>query len=111
MGSAVAVAARSTRVALIGDYALLHSGLQALIEVYQQNLPLLCIVMVNRRMGMTGGQPAADPAPYLSFAGPVSCSAEDRQSLDRLLTIPDRPVTLLVSGQCPEVITHETVAC
>jgi TPP-dependent indolepyruvate ferredoxin oxidoreductase alpha subunit len=111
MGSAVAVAARSTHVALIGDYALIHSGLQGLIEVYHQNLPLLCIVMVNRCMGMTGGQQTPDPTPYLGFAHPVSCDAADLSSLDRLLTIPDRPVTLLVHGRCPEVIIHETVAC
>jgi hypothetical protein len=111
MGSAIAVAARSTRVALIGDYALLHSGIQALVEVYRQNYPLLCVVMVNRCMGMTGGQAAADPTPYLGFADPVSCDAADLASLDRLLTIPDRPVTLLVHGRCPEVIEHETVAC
>ena len=33
MGASIAVAARSTRVALIGDYALLHSGLNALVDV------------------------------------------------------------------------------
>lgn len=111
MGSAVAVAARSSQVALIGDYGLLHSGLQALIEVYRQQIPLLCIVMVNECMGMTGGQPAPDPAPFLSFANPRSCDASDTASLDRLLTLSDRPATILVYGRCPEVITHETVAC
>ena len=111
MGSAVAVAASAGNVALIGDYALLHSGLQALIEVYQENIPLLTVVMVNRCMGMTGGQPAPDPLPYLGFAHPVVCEATDLDTLDRLLTIPDRPSTILVYGQCPEVIDHETVAC
>jgi len=46
-GASIAVAARSTQVALIGDYALLHSGLNALIDVYEKHLPLLCIVMKN----------------------------------------------------------------
>jgi indolepyruvate ferredoxin oxidoreductase, alpha subunit len=111
MGSAVAVAASSGNVALIGDYALLHSGLQGLIEVYQEGLPLLCIVMVNRCMGMTGGQPAPDPLPYLGFADPQVCDALDLKLLERLLTIPDRPKTVLVYGRCSEVIDHETVAC
>jgi TPP-dependent indolepyruvate ferredoxin oxidoreductase alpha subunit len=111
MGSAVAVATRSTKVALIGDYALLHSGLQGLIAAYQHNHPILCIVMVNLCMGMTGGQPSPDPFPWLSFASPIRCDAGDRESLHRLLTIPDRPVTILVNGRCPEVINHETVAC
>lgn len=111
MGSAVAVASTSTKVALIGDYGLLHSGLQGLIEVYERGIPLLCVVMVNRCMGMTGGQPTPDPAPYLAFARPHQCDASDLEKLKRLLTIPDRPTTLLVYGRCPEVINHETVAC
>ncbi|HWQ66432.1 MAG TPA: thiamine pyrophosphate-dependent enzyme [Methanospirillum sp.] len=111
MGSAIAVAATSTQVALIGDYGILHSGLQGLIEVYEKKIPLLCVVMVNRCMGMTGGQPTPDPAPYLTFAQPVRCDAHDRETLKRLLTIPARPTTLLVYGHCPEVINHETVAC
>src|SRR5690606_31653740 len=35
LGSSVAVAATGTGVALTGDYALLHSGLNALIDVYE----------------------------------------------------------------------------
>ena len=54
MGASIAVASRSTRVALIGDYALLHSGLNALIDVYEKRLPLLCIVMKNDSTAMTG---------------------------------------------------------
>lgn len=111
MGSAVAVAAASGTAALIGDYALLHSGLQALIEVYQEGVPLLCVVMVNQCMGMTGGQPVADPLPYLGFANPQICDAHDLKRLEELLTIPEKPMTVLVYGSCPEVIKHETVAC
>jgi Indolepyruvate ferredoxin oxidoreductase, alpha and beta subunits len=54
LGSSVAVAARSTGVALIGDYAMLHSGLNALVDVREKRLPLLCIVMKNLRLGMVG---------------------------------------------------------
>ncbi|WP_245926530.1 thiamine pyrophosphate-dependent enzyme [Methanospirillum lacunae] len=111
MGSAVAVAASSGNAALIGDYALLHSGLQGLMEVYQEGLPLLCIVMVNQCMGMTGGQPVPDPLPYLGFAHPQVCDVKDLKHLEELLTIPKRPMTVLVYGSCPEEIDHETVAC
>ena len=52
-------------VALIGDYALLHSGLNALIDVYEKELPLLCIVMKNNCTAMTGKQPVYDPVRYL----------------------------------------------
>ena len=56
MGASIAVAARSTHVALTGDYALLHSGLNALIDVYEKEPPLLTIIMKNNCTAMTGKQ-------------------------------------------------------
>jgi TPP-dependent indolepyruvate ferredoxin oxidoreductase alpha subunit len=109
MGSSIAVAARSTRVALIGDYALLHSGLNALIDVYEKRLPLLCIVMKNDCTAMTGKQPAIDPVPYLRWADPVIIAVDDVSSLEREIVVPDRPRTLVITGTCPEGSSHETV--
>jgi indolepyruvate ferredoxin oxidoreductase, alpha subunit len=109
MGASVAVAARSTKLALIGDYALLHSGLNALIDVYEKRLPLLCIVMKNDCMAMTGRQPAYDPLPYLQWANPVVCRADDTTTLNSELVITDRPRTLVVEGVCPEGSSHETI--
>jgi len=110
MGSAIAVAATSTGIALIGDYGLLHSGLLALIDVYEKNLPLLCIIMQNRCMGMTGGQPVCDLMPYIRFADPLVISADDSAALSEVLTTTRRPCTVVVQGDCPEVIHHETYA-
>ncbi|PKL65399.1 MAG: indolepyruvate ferredoxin oxidoreductase [Methanomicrobiales archaeon HGW-Methanomicrobiales-3] len=110
MGASIAVAARSTKIALIGDYALLHSGLNALIDVYEKRLPLLCIVMKNDCTAMTGKQPAYDPLPYLRWAEPVVCRADDEATLERELVVTDRPRTLVVTGTCPEGSAHETVA-
>ncbi len=109
MGASIAVAARSTRVALIGDYALLHSGLNALIDVYEKQLPLLCIVMNNKCTAMTGKQPAYDPVPYIRWADPVICSADDELTLKQELVVTDRPRTLVIEGTCPEGSSHETV--
>jgi TPP-dependent indolepyruvate ferredoxin oxidoreductase alpha subunit len=109
MGASIAVAARSTKIALIGDYALLHSGLNALIDVYEKRLPMLCIVMNNNCTAMTGKQPAYNPLPYLQWADPVICRAEDVTTLERELVVTDRPRTLVVSGTCPEGCSHETV--
>jgi indolepyruvate ferredoxin oxidoreductase, alpha subunit len=109
MGASIAVAARSTKLALIGDYALLHSGLNALIDVYEKRLPLLCIVMNNKCTAMTGKQPAFDPIPYLSWTRPVICRAEDRNTLEKELVIGDRPRTIVIEGTCPEGSRHETV--
>jgi indolepyruvate ferredoxin oxidoreductase alpha subunit len=109
MGASIAVAARSTHVALIGDYAMLHSGLNALIDVYEKRLPLLCIVMKNNYAALTGKQPAYDPVPYLSWANPVICRADDELTLKTELVVTDRPRTLVVTGTCPEGSSHETV--
>lgn len=111
MGASIAVAARSAGVALIGDYALLHSGLNALIDVYEKELPLLCVVMKNDCAAMTGKQPAYNPVPYLSWANPVVCRADNEKKLREELVVTDRPRTLIVTGVCPEGCTHETVEC
>jgi len=110
MGASIAVAARSTKIAVIGDYALLHSGLNALIDVYTRKLPMLCIVMKNTRAAMTGGQPVPDLLPYLSWARPVVCGAGESRTLDRELVVTDTPRTLVVEGVCPEGCSHETIA-
>jgi indolepyruvate ferredoxin oxidoreductase alpha subunit len=109
MGASIAVAARSTRVALIGDYALLHSGLNALIDIYEKELPLLCIVMKNNCTAMTGMQPVYDPVRYLAFAEPVVCRADDEHTLREEIVVTERPHTLVVEGTCPEGCRHETV--
>jgi TPP-dependent indolepyruvate ferredoxin oxidoreductase alpha subunit len=109
MGASIAVAARSTGVALLGDYALLHSGLNALIDVYEKELPLLCIVMKNNCTAMTGMQPVYDPVRYLAFADPVVCNADDERRLQGEIVVTDRPRTLVVEGTCPGGCSHETV--
>ena len=111
MGASIAVAAQSTGVALIGDYALLHSGLNALIDVYEKRRALLCVVMKNNCTAMTGGQPAYDPVPYLSWADPVICRTEDERVLEEELVAGDGPRTVVVEGECPEGSHHETVEC
>ena len=111
LGSAIGVAARSTRVALIGDYALLHSGIQSLIDVYEKRLPLLCIVLDNGCMGMTGGQKSPSPCSYIPWANPQVVRASDRRLLEELLFVPESPVTIVVQGTCPEGRYHEIVEC
>jgi TPP-dependent indolepyruvate ferredoxin oxidoreductase alpha subunit len=109
MGASIAVAARSTHVALIGDYALLHSGLNALIDVYEKELPLLTVIMKNNCTAMTGMQAAYDPIRYLSFAEPVVCCADEEQTLKKELVVTGKPRTIVVEGNCPTGCCHETV--
>jgi len=111
LGSSIAVAARSTKVALIGDYAFLHSGINALIDVYRKQLPLLAIVLANGRMGMTGGQDAGEILRFITWADPIVCTADETGILQRELAVRDTPRTLVVTGACQEGCTHETVEC
>jgi TPP-dependent indolepyruvate ferredoxin oxidoreductase alpha subunit len=111
MGSSIGVAAKSTGVALTGDYALLHSGLPALIDVNEKKTPLLCIIMKNNCMGMTGGQQAYDIMPYISWADPVTCRADDENRLREYLVPPESTRVVVIEGACPEGRHHETVEC
>ena len=112
LGSSVAVAAKSTGIALIGDGALLHSGLNSLIDCRERRTPLLCIVLGNRCMAMTGGQKTYDPTRYLSWADPLIISANDEPALGEALTIPVEGLKIvIVEGSCPEDACYEKVEC
>lgn len=102
MGSSVAVAARSFGVALTGDYALLHSGIQGLIDLHAKGRPLLCIVLYNRCMGATGGQSIPDLLEYIGFAKPVICAADDHETLKRMIQPGTGLRVVVVKGECPE---------
>jgi len=110
MGSSIAVAARSTGVALTGDYALLHSGLNALIDVYEKGLPLLCVVLDNRCAAMTGKQPSIPVERYIGWARPHFVGASEIPRIRDLFRTADRPGVIVIRGECPEGQDHEIVA-
>jgi len=109
MGASIAVASRSTGVALTGDYALMHSGINALVDVFEKRLPLLCVVMDNRCAAMTGKQPAHPIERYLSWADPSVADADGTDEIRNLLKTMKLPGVLIVRGECPEGQDHETV--
>lgn len=81
LGSAIAVAggvARAGRrsIAVIGDYAVVHSGFGALVSAAEHGLPLLSVVLVNGVQAKTGGQ----PLPAVDLAGPAGTCARPRRS-------------------------------
>jgi indolepyruvate ferredoxin oxidoreductase alpha subunit len=49
-------------IALIGDYGLIHSGLDAHDQIQRRHLPVLTVVLANGRSAKTGGQPSAASA-------------------------------------------------
>lgn len=62
LGSSIAVASGFTEkgIAVVGDYALAHSGLQGLINAVWQKRDVLVVVLKNDVAAMTGGQEAPD---------------------------------------------------
>jgi TPP-dependent indolepyruvate ferredoxin oxidoreductase alpha subunit len=117
LGSSVAVAAKSTGIALTGDYALLHSGINSLVDLFEKKLPVLVIVLLNKKMGMTGGQDSPDLLRYIRWAEPEIIRTESighgstGELSDYLNEKPDRPKVILISGACPAGEKHERIKC
>lgn len=109
LGSSIGVAMTSTGVALSGDYALLHSGMNALVEAYATGSPLLAVVLQNRCLAMTGHQETPDVALFLDWARPALVQADDNEALERVLVPPERPMTVIIRGRCPEGARYGTV--
>ncbi len=63
LGGAIGVASGmpAKSIAIIGDFGLVHSGLQALIDAEFNQRDVLVIVLANRVSAMTGGQEVPDP--------------------------------------------------
>ncbi|MEA3323729.1 MAG: thiamine pyrophosphate-dependent enzyme [Euryarchaeota archaeon] len=63
LGGAIGVASGmpAKSIAIIGDFGLVHSGLQALIDAEFNQRDVLVIVLANRVSAMTGGQKVPDP--------------------------------------------------
>lgn len=111
LGSAPAVAATSTGVALMGDYALMHSGLSAFADIREKELPVLVVIVENGVLGMTGKQAAPDILPYISWASPVVVNAADIEAIRVALVPEDRLKCVIIRGACPDGEEHETVEC
>lgn len=111
LGSAPAVAAMSTGVALMGDYALMHSGLSALADIREKGLSVLVIIVENGVLGMTGKQAAPEILPYISWAAPVIVNAADHEAIRAALVREEELKCVIIRGQCPGGEDHETVEC
>ncbi|POM26616.1 2-oxoacid ferredoxin oxidoreductase [Actinomadura rubteroloni] len=81
LGSAVAVAGGAARtgrpaIGVIGDYALLHSGMESLLDTALRRLPVLVTVLANGTQAQTGGQPVP-PVDLRRLAGALSIGVVD----------------------------------
>jgi len=74
LGSAVGVASgfRRKGVAVIGDFGLAHSGLQALVNAVWRGREVFVVLLKNNVAAMTGGQEAPDLTKLVEAMAPTS---------------------------------------
>ncbi len=91
LGSSIAAATGFTKkgIALIGDYGLVHTGLQGLIEAVQHHQNVLVVVLQNKIAALTGGQAVPD------MTGVVQTLVPDTIILDIGNTGKDELVTII----------------
>jgi indolepyruvate ferredoxin oxidoreductase, alpha subunit len=111
LGSSVGVASGFAKkgIAVVGDYALAHSGLQGLINAVWQKRDVLVVVLKNDVAAMTGGQDVPDltrlvealvPTRYVDLPG-----SEDE--MDKVLRVElARPgaSAVVASGRCSRIM-------
>ena len=73
LGSSIGVASgfRKKGIAVVGDFALAHSGLQGLINAVWQKRDVLVVVLKNDVAGRTGGQEVPDLTTVLEALVPT----------------------------------------
>jgi indolepyruvate ferredoxin oxidoreductase alpha subunit len=109
LGSSVAVACGfgEKGVALVGDYAMAHSGLLGLIDAVNSDRDVLVVLLDNGVAAMTGGQRVPDLSPVLRAIVPELRTIDlpaGRDEIIELLSLEmARPgVSLVVArGACP----------
>jgi indolepyruvate ferredoxin oxidoreductase alpha subunit len=107
LGSAVGVASGFGKkgIAVIGDYALAHSGLQGLINALWQKRDILAVVLKNDVAAMTGGQEAPDLTPVLEMLLPtrylkLPCPSEEAEAALREELKRPSPSAVVAQGKC-----------
>jgi indolepyruvate ferredoxin oxidoreductase alpha subunit len=73
LGSSIGVASGFAKkgIAVIGDYALAHTGLQGLVNAVWRKREVLLILLKNDMAAMTGGQEAPDLTRFLEMLVPT----------------------------------------
>ncbi len=108
LGSAIGVASGMPEksIAVTGDFGLVHSGLQALLDAKSNKRDVLAIVLQNRVSAMTGGQDVPDMTRVIrACCNDVTVIDEsaDQRFIERLIhgKLTTRGVSVIVAnGRC-----------
>lgn len=114
LGSAIGVASgfRRKGVAVIGDFGLAHSGLQALVNAVWRRREVFVVILNNGVAAMTGGQEAPDLTELVEALAPtsyISLPAPEREIEEALRAGLARPGTsvLVAEGRCARAVGTE----
>lgn len=118
LGSAIGIALgfNNKGVAVIGDFALAHSGLQGIINAVQNDCNLLVFVICNGIAAMTGGQQAVDLKKVVSsmVADVITVDAKSA-TRDVYTTIINEKIAkkgvsvVFLDGTCPEDASFQII--
>ncbi len=111
LGSSVSTACGFPRkgIAMMGDFALLHTGLPALLNAKYNGYGLLAVIFANREAAMTGGQATPDVSGLLKDIFKDDCVLADaadysmetiRPEMEKLLKAPGLKI-YVVTASCP----------
>jgi indolepyruvate ferredoxin oxidoreductase alpha subunit len=107
LGSSIGVASGFGKkgIAVIGDYALAHSGLQGLINAIWQKREVLVVLLKNDVAAMTGGQEVPDLTRILEKLVPTSyielpCSEEEIERQLHQELAKSRVTLIVFKGRC-----------
>jgi indolepyruvate ferredoxin oxidoreductase, alpha subunit len=108
LGSSIGVASgfRKKGVAVVGDFALAHTGLQGLINAVWQKREVLAVVLKNNVAAMTGGQAVPDLTAVLEALVPTRCIELPRSEDEIVLALEDGLSSLgvsvlIIKSKCP----------
>lgn len=89
LGSSIATATGFDKkgIALIGDYGLVHTGLQGLIEAVFHKKDVLVIVLQNNIAALTGGQATPDMTEVIKCLVPESCISIKVENMDEKILL------------------------
>ena len=119
LGSSAGVACGFNRkgIAMMGDYALLHTGLPALLNAKYGNKDVVVVIFANREAAMTGGQVLPDVTGLLKDIFKEDCRINDagelsaenvRDDLKKLLDAKGLKI-YVISASCPTGHKHKNV--
>jgi indolepyruvate ferredoxin oxidoreductase alpha subunit len=109
LGSAVSTACGFSEkgIAMIGDFGILHTGLQALVHARYNGHEAVVVVFANREAAMTGGQALPDITGLLKDIFKEDCrvagdltESRVREDLEKLIKMPGLKLYVIPST-CP----------